>query len=240
MLNYEIDCSVLWKEPYGPMLFKGILTTIHLSILSWIIALGVGILVGVFRVIPNRFTRLAGFCYVQLFRNIPLLLHLFIWYFAIPLLFSDNVQNWLNESVADLPYWTGVVALGLYTASRVAEQIRAGLLAVSKEHYEAAFSIGLKTLHAYRHVFLPYAFRVVLPMLTAEFLTCFKNSALTMTIGVMETTGAAYHIDSLTYHGLETTTAASAVYIGLTACIVLFMTRLEKKMYVHGLIRRES
>lgn len=240
MLNYEIDCSVLWREPYGPMLLKGILTTIHLSLLSWIIALVVGILVGVFAVIPNRSTRLASFLYVQLFRNIPLLLQLFIWYFAIPLLFSDNIQNWLNEGVADLPYWTGVVALGLYTASRVAEQFRAGLLAISKEHYEAAFAIGLNTYHAYRRVFLPYAFRVILPTLTAEFLTCFKNSALTMTIGVMETAGAAYHIDSLTYHGLETTTAASVVYIGLTACIVFFMTWLEKKMHIHGLIRREG
>lgn len=240
MLNYEIDCSVLWREPYGPMLFKGILTTIHLSFLSWIIALVFGILMGVFRVIPNRLTRLTGFFYVQFFRNIPLLLQLFIWYFAVPLLFPDNAQNWLNESVADLPYWTGVVALGLYTASRVAEQIRAGLLAVPKEQYEAAFSIGLKAYHAYRRVFLPYALRIIMPTLTAEFLTCFKNSALTMTIGVMETTGAAYYIDSLTYHGLETTTAASVVYIGLTICIVIFMSWLERKIHIHGLIRRES
>jgi glutamate/aspartate transport system permease protein len=240
MLNYDIDCSVLWREPYGPMLFKGILTTIHLSMLSWIIALVFGILIGVFRVIPNRLTRLTGFLYVQLFRNIPLLLQLFIWYFAVPLLFPANAQNWLNESIADLPYWTGVVALGLYTASRVAEQIRAGLLAVPKEHYEAALSLGLKACHAYCRVFLPYAFRIILPTLTAEFLTCFKNSALTMTIGVMETTGAAYYIDSLTYHGLETTTAASAVYIGLSAGIVVFMSWLERKIQIHGLIHRES
>ena len=87
---------------------------------------------------------------------------------------------------------------------------------------------------------LPYAVRIIIPPFTAEFLTCFKNSALAMTIGVMETTGASYQIDSLTYHGLETTTAASLVYISITLCVVLFMSWIEKRVWVHGMIGRRS
>lgn len=236
VLNYTFDWSVLWREPYGELLLNGILTTIHLSLLAWVLALVVGILVGVARVLPNRFTRSAGFSYVQLFRNIPLLLQLFIWYFVLPLLLPRPAQSWLYRNVPDLPYFMSVVGLGLYTASRVAEQVRAGLASCPKGLYEAAAATGLSTFHAYRCVILPYALRIIIPPFTAEFLTCFKNSSLAMTIGVMETTGASYQIDSLTYHGLETTTAASLVYLSITLSVVLFMSWIEKRVWVHGMI----
>lgn len=236
VLNYTFDWSVLWREPYGELLLNGILTTIHLSLLAWVLALVVGILVGVARVLPNRFTRSAGFSYVQLFRNIPLLLQLFIWYFVLPLLLPRPAQSWLYRNVPDLPYFMSVVGLGLYTASRVAEQVRAGLTSCPKGLYEAAAATGLSTFHAYRCVILPYALRIIIPPFTAEFLTCFKNSSLAMTIGVMETTGASYQIDSLTYHGLETTTAASLVYLSITLSVVLFMSWIEKRVWVHGMI----
>lgn len=240
MLNYPFDWSVLWREPYGEMLVNGIITTIHLSLLAWCLALTVGVLVGVARVLPSRLSRSIGFSYVQLFRNIPLLLQLFIWYFALPLLLPRAAQTWLYRNVPDLPYFMSVVGLGLYTASRVAEQVRAGLASCPKGLYEAASATGLSTFHTYRYVILPYALRIIIPPFTAEFLTCFKNSALAMTIGVMETTGASYQIDSLTYHGLETTTAASLVYISITLSVVLFMSWVEKRVSVHGMIGRKG
>ena len=221
-------------------MLNGISTTIHLSLLAWCLALVVGVLVGVARVLPNRFTRLVGFSYVQLFRNMPLLLQLFVWYFVLPLLLPRSTQSWLYRNVPNLPYLMSVVGLGLYTASRVAEQVRAGLASCPPGLYEAASSTGLSTFHSYRYVILPYALRIIIPPFTAEFLTCFKNSALAMTIGVMETTGASYQIDSFTYHGLETTTAASLVYISITLCVVLFMSWVEKKVWVHGMISRRS
>jgi len=240
MLHYEFDWSVLWRSPYGELLLKGIATTMHLSLLAWSIALVVGVLIGVSRVLPNRLARSVGFSYVQLFRNIPLLLQLFIWYFVIPLLLPRSTQRWLYDSAPDLPYLMGVVGLGLYTASRVAEQVRAGLLSCPSGMYEAASATGLTTCGTYRYVVIPYALRIIIPPFTAEFLTCFKNSALTMTIGVMEATGASYQIDSFTYHGLETTTAASLVYISTTACIVVFMTWIEKKAIIPGMIVRKE
>jgi glutamate/aspartate transport system permease protein len=238
MLNYSFDWSVLWRDPYGLLLLKGIFITIHLSLLAWCIAMVLGAAVGIMRVLPNRCARIIAFSYVQVFRNIPLLLQLFIWYFAVPLLLPKAIQVWLNRDVPNLPYVMGLAALGTYTASRVAEQVRAGLNACPTELYEAAFSSGLTTFQVYRLIILPYAFRIIMPPLTAEFLTCFKNSAITMTIGVMETTWAAYQIDSLTYRGLETTTAASLVYIVITLCVVLLMSRVEKRKRIPGMIGR--
>lgn len=240
LLRYELDWSVLWRSPYGELLLKGVATTVHLSLLAWLIALMVGVVIGVCRVLPNRLARLVGSSYVQLFRNIPLLLQLFIWYFAIPSLLPHSSQRWLYANVPDLPYLMGVLGLGLYTASRVAEQIRAGILSCPSGMHEAAFATGLTTCDTYRYVVIPYALRIIIPPFTSEFLTCFKNSALTMTIGVMEATGASYQIDSFTYHGLETTTAASLIYISITACIVVFMIWIERKATIPGMISRKE
>lgn len=240
MLHYDFDWSVLWRHPYGKWLITGILTTIHLSLLAWLIAVLLGLVIGSCRLLPSRFSRFVGGAYVQLFRNIPLLVQLFFWYFAVPSLLPKDAERWLYHHVNNLGYWLGVVALGTYTASRVAEVVRSGFLAVPQGLCRAAYSTGLTPWKTYRHVVIPYALRVVIPLLTTEFLTCFKNSALTMTIGVMETTGMASYIDAFTFHGLETTTAASAVYVGTTVCVVLFMAGLERKLRIPGMIRRGS
>ncbi|MBW2145719.1 MAG: amino acid ABC transporter permease [Deltaproteobacteria bacterium] len=238
MFSYDFDWSVLWRHPYGEWMLKGIFTTLHLSLLAWMIALMLGLIVGVFRVLPNKPTRFIGTAYVELIRNTPYLVQLFFWYFAVPLLLPQSAQKWLYDSVPNLPYWTGVICLGVYTASRVGEQLRAGMMSISRDQYQAAYSTGLTTYQTYRYVIIPYAIRIIIPPFTTEFLTCFKNSALTMTIGVTETTGAAYLIDSYTWHGLETTTAASVVYIVISMTVVLFMALVEKRIYMPGMITR--
>lgn len=239
-LNYTFDWSVIWREPYGSMFIKGILTTIHLSLLAWLIAVPFGMVVGVFRVLPLSWTRFAGTGYVQIFRNTPFLVQLFFWYFAAPLLLPKASQVWLYDNVPDYSYWAGVIALGTYTSSRVAEQFRSGFLSISRGQYHAAYSTGLTTFQTYRYVIAPYAFRIIIPPFTTEFLTCFKNSALTMTIGVMEITHTAYYIDSFTWHGLETTTVASLTYLIISGCVVLLMSFFEKNLHIPGMITRKS
>jgi glutamate/aspartate transport system permease protein len=237
-INYNFDWSVLWRHPYGDLLIKGILTTLHLSLLAWILAVVLGLTVGILRVLQSPPVRFFGSAYVHIFRNIPFLVQLFFWYFAAPLLLPASTQEWLYDNVPNYSYWAGVTALGTYTASRVAEQFRSGLLAIPRDQYRAAYSTGLTTLQAYRHVIVPYAFRIIIPPFTTEFLTCFKNSALTMTIGVMEVTHTAYYIDSFTLHGLETTTAASLVYLSIALCVVFLMSIVEKKIHIPGMIAR--
>ena len=238
MLHYDFEWSVLWRHPYGGMFIQGIWTTVHLSLFSWMIAILLGLTVCLCRMTPLRAARFLGGAYVELFRNIPLLVQLFFWYFAAPSLLPRELELWLYGNVKDLGYLVAVIALGTYTAARVSEAIRSGLLAVPRGQYRAAHSTGLSGGQTYRHVVLPYALRISWPLLTTEFLTCFKNSALAMTIGVVETTGTAAYVDSFTFHGLETTTAASCVYLATSGAVILTMSRIEKRMRIPGLIRR--
>lgn len=240
LLEYTFDWTVLWRAPYGRMFLDGTLTTLKLSTMAWVIAVAVGILVALLRVSRSPWLRFVGFAYVQFFRNTPLLVQLFFWYYAAPLLLPESAQAWLYDNVPDYSFWAGSAALGIYTASRVAEQFRSGLAAIPRDQYQAAYSTGLNTYQTYRYVILPYACRIILPPFTTEFLTCFKNSALTMTIGVMEITHTAYYIDSFTWHGLETTTGASLVYLSIAICVAFFMSLVEKRTAIPGMIVREQ
>lgn len=237
-LNYDFDWSVLWREPFGQMMIQGILTTLHLSLLAWAAALFLGCLIGVLRTQPWAPGRFAGAVYVQVFRNTPFLVHLFFWYYAAPLILPESAQQLLYDKVPDYAYWAGVAGLGTYTASRVAEQFRAGFSSIPRDQYRAAYASGLSTVQVYRWVIIPYGLRLVLPTITTEFLTCFKNSALTMTIGVMETTHTAYYVDSFTWHGLETTTAASLVYLLISWSVIAAMGQVEKRVRIPGRIRQ--
>ena len=238
LLNYDFDWSVLWRAPYGRMMLEGIFTTLHLSLLAWVLAVVLGIFIGVLRTQPWKPGKFFGAAYVQVFRNTPFLVHLFFWYYAAPLVLPEAGQKWLYDHVPDYAYWAGVVGLGSYTASRVAEQFRAGFQSIPEDQYRAAYASGLRTVQVYRWVIVPYGFRLILPTFTTEFLTCFKNSALTMTIGVMETTHTAYYIDSFTWHGLETTTAASLVYLLIAWSVIALMGLVERRFRIPGQIGR--
>ncbi len=145
----------------------------------------------------------------------------------------------LYDNIKNLPFFLGMLALGFYSASRVSEVFRSSLLSVPHGLYQAAYSTGLRPVKIYRYIVAPYAFRLSIPPLTTEFLTCFKNSALTMTIGVMEITGTTAYIESFTWRGLEATTSASLSYLTITLGIILFMSIVERNMSIKGMIRQE-
>jgi glutamate/aspartate transport system permease protein len=202
-----------------------------------IIALFLGILIGVMRAMPWKPLRLVGTIYVEIFRNIPFLVQLLFWFYAGPMIFGKTLQFKIN-AISELNYYVAVVGLGLYTASRVAEHVRAGFASIGQGQYQAALSTGMSQLQMYRHIMIPHALRLILPPLTTEFLTIFKNSSVAMTIGVAETTFMSYKIDSDTFHGLEATTGAMFVYLVLGMTVVKIMNYVEAKYRIHGLVGR--
>ena len=234
---YDFDWSVLWRHPYGVWLLKGIWLTLKIGFLGWIIALFLGILVGTLRVTPWRWLRFISTAYTELFRNIPFLVQLFFWYYAGPMLFGENLGRQINQ-IMGLNYYTAIIALGIYTASRVAEHMRAGFASISRDQYQAVLSTGLTQYQMYRYVIIPYALRIILPPLTTEFLTIFKNSSIAMTIGVAEITFMSYRIDAETFHGLEATTGAMFIYLVLCMTVVRFMGIIESKFKIPGMIGR--
>jgi len=236
-LAYKFDWSVLWRQPYGEWMLRGIWMTLQLGLLAWIIALFLGILIGTMRASPWKPLRWVGTVYVEIFRNVPFLVQLFFWFYAGPMIFGKTIQFKIN-AISALNYYAAIIGLGLYTASRVAEHMRAGFASIGQGQYQAALSTGMTQWQMYRHIMIPHALRLILPPLTTEFLTIFKNSSVAMTIGVAETTFMSYKIDSETFHGLEATTGAMFVYLVLGMTVVKTMGYIEKKFRIRGLVGR--
>jgi glutamate/aspartate transport system permease protein len=237
MLAYKFDWSVLWRQPYGEWLLQGFWLTIQLGALAWVIALSLGILFGTLRSVRSRPLRFLGALYVEIFRNVPFLVQLFFWFYAGPMLFGKTLQFKINQ-ISGLDYWVAIFALGLYTASRVGEHVRAGFASIGPGQFEAVLSTGMTQVQMYRYVIIPHALRLIIPPLTTEFLTIFKNSAVAMTIGVAETTFMSYKIDEQTFHGLEATTGAMAIYLVLGMAVVKLMNLIESRFRIPGLMTR--
>lgn len=229
-MNYSWNWSILIQTPYLGWLASGLELTLVLSISAWILALIAGTLVGVAGTLPHRIPRMLAATYVGMFRNVPLLLQLFLWFFVVPELLPAGWGHWLKR---DLPFpelWTSMLALGLFTSARVAVQVGSGITAVSGGQRMAAVASGLSPAQTYRLVLLPQAFRIVLPPLTSDFLTVFKNSALALTIGVFELTAQSRQIESFTFQGFEAFTAATIVYLLIALLVTFFMRALERRV----------
>jgi len=219
-------------------MLQGIWTTIQLGLICWFLALLIGIIIGTLRVSPWRPARYFASAYTEFFRDIPLLVQLFFWYFAAPRVLPHSVEQYLYRGIQNVEFWVVVIGLSIYTSSRVAEQIRSGIQSISADQFSAALSTGLSHFQMYRYVIIPLAVRIMLPPLTTEFLTTFKNTSLAMTVGVLETTFMSQQVEAYTFHGIEATTGASLVYLAITMMVIWVMGRVEKRLAVPGLIAR--
>jgi glutamate/aspartate transport system permease protein len=221
---------------YLDWILSGIKWTLLVSILAWIIAFTVGSILGVMRTAPLAILRVPATIYVEIFRNIPLLVQMFIWYFVVPEITPKSMGDWLKTQMPMPEFWNAVLSLGFYTASRVAEQVRSGIQSIPKGQTYAGLAMGLTRPQVYRHVLLPMAYRIVIPPLTSEFLTIFKNSSVALTIGVLELTAQARQISEYTYRTFEAFTVATIVYVLITLTVTVIMQMLEKKVRVPGYI----
>jgi glutamate/aspartate transport system permease protein len=219
------------------MLLKGLGMTMLIGSVAWVLALVIGIAVGTLRITKYRSLRIIGTVYVEVFRNIPILVQMFFWFYAGPMLFGKELSFQINR-IDGLAVYVAIVGLGLYTASRIAEHLRAGFASIGKDQYQAVLSTGMSQMQMYRYVIIPYALRLTIPPLTTEFLTVFKNTSIMMTIGVAEITFQSYQIDAETFHGLEATTGAMFIYLLLGISVVKLMSIVEKKYKIQGLVGR--
>jgi len=235
-MNYNWNWGVLLEEPYLGWIISGFGWTIVVSIAAWMIAFSLGSVVGIMRTTNVRTLRAIGTCYVETFRNIPLLVQMFLWYFVFPELLPEDAGMWVKRELPLPEFSTAVVCLGLYTASRVGEQVRAGIESIGTGQRNAALAMGLTEPQVYRYVLLPVGYRIIVPPLTSEFLTIFKNSSLALTIGVLELTAQTRQIEEYTFQGFEAFTAATLLYICVTGCVMGIMHITESKVSVPGMI----
>ncbi|HXL12912.1 MAG TPA: amino acid ABC transporter permease [Bradyrhizobium sp.] len=220
---------------YLDMLLSGLVLTIETAICAWIIALTLGSIIGVLRTLPSKMASRAGFAYVEFFRNMPLLVQLFLWFFVLPEILPQSWGLWLKQ-LPNATFYTASIGLGLFMSARVAEQTRAGINSLPRGQKLAATALGLTTAQAYRYVLLPMAFRIVLPPLTSEFLSTIKNSSVAITIGLVELTAQARAMQEFSFQVFEAFTAATILYLLINIVVVIAMRFLERAVAVPGTI----
>ena len=202
--------------------------TLSVSLLALVVALVVGSLVGILRTVPSRGWQLAGNAWTELFRNIPLLVQIFLWYHVIPGIFV---------SLRAVPSFVLVVlALGFFTSARISEQVKAGIQSLPRGQRYAGLAMGLTLPQTYRYVLLPMAFRIILPPLSSEFLNIIKNSSVALTIGLIELTAAARSMSEFSFQVFEAFTGATLIYIIINIIVVSGMRWLERRVAVPGFI----
>ena len=240
-MKYHWNWSVFWDQSpegtgtYLDLLLQGLVTTLEVAALAWVVALVLGCGIGVLRTLPGRVGRVVGTAWVELFRNVPLLVQLFLWYFVLPEIVPAAAGTWLKQ-LQNAPFVISAVGIGVFMSARVAEQLRAGLGALPRGQYYAGTALGLTTGQTYRYVLLPMALRIILPPLTSELINTIKNTSVALTIGLLELTARARAMQEFSFQVFEAFTAATVAYLAVNLVATLLMRLLERRVRVPGYV----
>lgn len=240
-MHYNWNWSIFFEMApdgsgtYLESLLRGLGWTVSTALLAWLLALTLGSLVGVMRTTESKVAQGIGSAYVEMFRNVPLLAQMFLWYFVLP----ELLPRTLGDSIKQMPppwamFWPAVLCLGFFTSSRVAEQVRAGIGSLPRGQRMAGTAMGLRPAQVYRYVLLPMAFRIILPPLTSEFLNLIKNTSIAFTIGLLELTGSARSMQEFSFQVFEAFAGATLLYLVLNLVVQLLARQLERRVSVPG------
>ena len=229
------DWQVFLQDPGGkdPTYWQWMMSawgwTISVALSALVVPLVLGSLIGVLRTLPNspgwvRF----GNAWVELFRNIPLLVQIFLWYHVVPAIFLS-----MREVP---PFILVVLALGFFTSARIAEQLRAGIQALPRGQRYAGMAVGFTTWQYYRYVILPMAYRMILPPLTSESMNIFKNSSVAFAVSIAELTQFAMQAGEETARPVEMYAGVTLLYVISALTINRIMTFIEKRTRVPGFV----
>jgi glutamate/aspartate transport system permease protein len=241
-MSYVFNFGVFFQElpgggeEYWQLIVSGVYWTLAVSACSWIIALALGSVIGTIRTTTSPWLVRLGNAWVEFFRNIPLLVQMFLWYFVVPE-FIPPLKSWIvHTDPANAQFISAVLCLGLFTSARIAEQVRAGIQSLPRGQRFAGMAIGLTTPQVYRFVLLPMGFRIIIPPLTSETMNLIKNSSVALTIGLAELTFRARELGEYTFNFFEAFTAATLIYIVIALSANRVMAVVEKRTAVPGYI----
>src|SRR3954469_9535550 len=226
---------------YLHYLIVGLGWTLVTALVAWVIALTLGALIGTLRTTSRRWVVRAGNLYVEIFRNVPLIVQMFLWFFVVPELLPASLGDWIKQMPPPWgSYLPAVMCLAIFTSVRVAEQVRAGINSLPRGQRMAGTAMGLTEYQTYRYVILPQSFRIILPPLTSEFMNIIKNSSVALTIGLLELTGRARAMQEFSFRVFEAFATATVIYLLTNLIVVLGMRALERRVRVPGLIGAQA
>jgi polar amino acid transport system permease protein len=215
-MAYQLDPSIIIK--YLPLFLKGVFLTVEISFFAILIGLPIGIFAAIARTSRFKILNLVGAVYVEVFRNTPLLIQIFIIFFGLP-----------GLGIKLSPYISGLTALVLYVGAYNAEVIRSGLEAVPRGQIEAAKSLGLTGVQTFLYIILPQAFQISLPALGNNWVALVKNSSLVSVIGMVELTWVTFDLNALTFRSFELFGAATIFYLILIFILINILAFVEKR-----------
>ncbi|WP_272700682.1 amino acid ABC transporter permease [Desulfovibrio sp. Fe33] len=251
-MDYTFHWAKMFSGEPAQWMWEGFCTTMQISVISLICAMILGIVICILRMTPFKPFQWFSLAFTEFFRNTPLLVQIFFWYNASYFVIPTVINDWMN----DLYYWfpgpfslfghefvgewmlfnveliMGIIALTVYTAAFIAEEIRAGIFSIPKNQLEASRAVGLSFLQGYRYVILPQALRIVIPPLISQALNLIKNSSLVMVLGVTDLMYQASQIES--YHAMpfEAFTVALLIYLAISLVVSLCINLYNKHFMI--------
>ena len=206
-----------------PLLLVGAGVTIQITVLSTAIGFVIGLIVGVARISHVRLLRMLAEVYVEFFRGTPLLVQIFLFYFALPVLTGQRID----------PFIAAISACGINSGAYVAEIFRAGIQSVDAGQMEAGRSLGMTWIQTMRYIIVPQAFKRVIPPLGNEFIAMLKDSSLVSVIGFEELTRRGQLIIAKTYGSMEIWLSVAVIYLAMTLTISRLVAYLERRYRVN-------
>ena len=230
-MNFRWEWDVFLRDNGGGQTYLDWLIsawgwTLTVAAGGWLVAIVFGSVIGTLRTVPQRGIAGAAHAWVELFRNIPLLVQLFLWYHVVPALIPP---------LKSLPSVVLVIfALGFFTSARVAEQVRAGIQSLSRGQANAGLALGFTLPQTYRYILLPLAFRIIIPPLTSEAMNVVKNSAVAFAVSVAELTMFALQAQEETSRGIEIYLAVTGLYVITALAVNRAMALIDRRLRVPG------
>ena len=228
-MSINLNFGSLLAPPHAEHLWAGVKFTVMLTMSSWLLAVALGVVLATLRSVGHKgLDRVVG-AWVSYQQNVPLLAHLFLWYFGISAILPAAAQSWVNANNGELIFAS--IAIGLCMSAYFCEDVRSGLRAVSHGQHEASRSLGLSFLKSMRFVILPQAIRTAMPPFINHTVILFKNTSLAMALGAAEMTYVVREIENQTFKTFEAYTLATVFYLTVSLSLmgagVLVSRRLQ-------------
>ncbi len=226
-MKYTLDFASLLSNGYPSLILQGVITTLEMTALAWLIAFALGSLLTVLRTLKIKALDYLIVLYIAFHRNVPMLVHILLWYFGI----AAIMPEWLNDRINFLggEFFYATIAIGLVTAAYVSEDLRSAIRAIPHGQMEASRSLGLNYMRSMRKIILPQAFIISIPTLTNQTLLLFKNTSLAMAIGLIELTGAGREIESATFKTFEVYLVVTVIYLAISLVLMFVGAYLSKR-----------
>jgi polar amino acid transport system permease protein len=228
----QFDFSLVTTGEFRSWLLSGFLLSLQLLATSWVLAAPLATVVALCRLSSVVVLRIFGAVFVEGIRNVPLLVHMLFWYFAMPEMLPESARNWLYDHNAESV--CAVIALALYSASYMAEDIRSGIRSVPATQIEAARALGFGFLASMRRIVLPQAFRIVVPPLISQTLNLWKNTSIATVIGTAELMYQTQKVETSSFRGVESFGVATLAYLIVSLVITAVAVGFQRRFPVRA------